>query len=271
MSTTLAPEGALDKSSIRAGGTILRDIVRGGIAGVVAGLVVAGIGGRLAMRLALLAVPGSAGSLTENGNVIGAITLPGTVGLILFGAIIGLLFVGASWVSLAPWIPGAGWRRALATMPLAIALGGVGLIDGRNPDFAVLEHAPLVAAVLLLLVGAVGFVVALTDDGLDRILPKVTDDADGRVHAYALLAALGGVLALPALLGALFGGDRPRVWVGLAFLVAGGATLVWWGLRSRGHTSPPRALTLVGRAALVAIVVLGTIDLAPEVSEALGA
>lgn len=270
MTTEQVAEQAVAGAGDQVAGVIFRDMVRGGIAGVITGAIVAGLGGRVVMRLAFLVVPGSAGSATENGNVIGQITLPGTLGLVLFGAIVGL-FMGASWVALAPWIPGRGWRRALATVPLAIALGGVILIDGSNPDFSVLEHAPLVVAMLLLLVGVSGFVVALTDERLERLLPGVEDGSAGRIAAYGILAMIGAVVTVPLLLSALFDGGRPRLGVALAFLVAGGATVVWWRLRSGGQTSPSRTLLLVARAGLVAIVILGTIDLAPEVSQILGA
>jgi hypothetical protein len=269
MTTERVAEHTVADAGVQVAGDILREIVRGGIAGVLTGAVVAGVGGRVVMRLAFLVVPGSAGSATENGNLIGQITLPGSLALVLFGAIVGL-FVGTTWVALAPWIPGSGWRRALATMPVAIALGGVGLVDGANRDFLVLEHAPLVVVLLLVLVGAIGFAVALTDEGLDRVLPRVENGSARRIGVYGVLAGIGALLTVPLLLGLLSDG-RPRVGVVLAFLVAGGATVVWWRLRSSGETSPPRALLLVARASLVAIVILGTIDLAPEVSRTLGA
>ena len=248
---------------------ILRDIVRGGVAGVIAGVTVGGIGGRLVMRFAALVVPNAAGSTTENGNVIGTITLGGSAGLVLLGAFFGL-FIGTIWVALAPWIPGTGIRRALATMPLAVALGAIGLISGRNPDFVVLDHAPLVVAALLVLVAAVGLVVALADDLLDRVLPGVVNASGAVIAAYSILAFIGGLFAVTAVLGAFFGGDRPRIGLGLAFLIAGGATFAWWGMRLRGVIAPPRNLTLMGRIGLVLLLALGTIDLVPEVSEALG-
>ncbi len=266
MTTVAEPiTGAATELALR---LILRDIVRGGVAGVIAGVTVAGIGGRLVMRFAALVVPSATGSATENGNTIGVITLPGTAGLVLLGAFFGL-FIGTIWVALAPWIPWTGVRRAVATMPLAVALGAIGLIHGPNPDFVVLDHSPVVVAALVLLVAAVGLVVALADGWLDRILPGV-ENASGRVIAtYFGLASLGGLFAVTAVLGAYFGGDRPHVALGLALLVAGGATLAWWGLRLRGVTDPPRTVTLVGRIGLAAILVIGTIDLVPEVSQAL--
>jgi hypothetical protein len=250
-------------------GVTLREIARGGIAGVIAGAVVAGVGGRVVMRLAAVAVPESAASFTENGFVIGSITPAGSLGLIAFGTVTGLI-VGAFWVAVAPWIPGTGVRRALATMPLAVAVGGVGLVDGSNSDFRVLQNDPLVVAMLLGLVAAVGFVVALADDVLDRWLPAVAGGRRGVVAVYAILTTIGAFVTLPILAGGLFTGAPPRMAMGLALVVAGGATLVWWKRRLDGLAAPSERLTLVARLALVAVVILGLIDLLPEVSEALG-
>jgi len=45
-----------------------RDITRGGLAGLIVGVLLAGIGGRVVMRLAALLVPAADGAFTENGN-----------------------------------------------------------------------------------------------------------------------------------------------------------------------------------------------------------
>src|SRR5215203_2949994 len=89
-------------------GAIQRDIARGGLTGAIVGLVGGGIGGRIVMRLAALLVPESAGSLTENGNPIGEITLGGTLGIGLFGLIAGVL-AATFWVMVSPWL-GVGLR-----------------------------------------------------------------------------------------------------------------------------------------------------------------
>lgn len=251
-----------------AGAAILRDIARGGIAGVLTGVLVGGLGGRVVMRAAALAVPDAAGRFTENGNVIGNITLAGSLGLVAFGLFAGL-FIGAFWVAVAPWIPGAGVRRALATMPIALAMGGVGLVEGDNSDFHVLNNDLLVVILLLGLVAAVGFVVALADDLLDRRLPRVGGPPSRLTIVYSILAAIGAIFTLPILAGGLFGGDLPRTAMGLGLFVAGGATAWWWKGRLEGVAVPSARLALAGRAGLVAIVVFGLIDLAPEVREAL--
>jgi hypothetical protein len=251
------------------GGLILRDIARGGIAGAIAGGLVAGIGGRVVMRLAALAVPSAVGLPTENGNTIGEITLAGSVALVFLGVFFGLV-VGAVWVALAPWIPGRGLGRALVTAPIAVAVGGVGLVDGGNVDFIVLRNDALVVAMLLVLVGLIGAAVSLVDDGLDRVLPVPASGATGTAAIYAMLAALGIVLTLPAIVGSFFAGEQPRPLVGLALVGCGAATLALWNLRLRGTADPPAVLVAAGRLSLLALVLFGTADLVPEVRGALG-
>ena len=105
------------------GGEILRDITRGGLAGLVVGIVVAGFGGRLVMRLAALVVPSANGAFTENGNRIGEITFVGSVALIIFAGLAASIFLAVVWVAISPWLPGRGVVRGLVAMPIAIAFG----------------------------------------------------------------------------------------------------------------------------------------------------
>src|SRR5689334_4060691 len=108
---------------------VLREITRGGVAALVAGVLVAGVGGRLVMRLAALLVPEAAGRFTENGNRIGDITLGGTFALILFiGLFVGVVG-GTVWVTMRPWLPESAGVRALISIPIASALGTKGLVD----------------------------------------------------------------------------------------------------------------------------------------------
>ena len=61
-------------------------------AGLAVGVVIAGLGSRLVMRLLAVADPDARGSFTENGNQVGDITLGGTLGLVTFvGIPIGFL------------------------------------------------------------------------------------------------------------------------------------------------------------------------------------
>jgi hypothetical protein len=137
--------------------SVLRDITRSALAGLIVGVVVLGIGGRIVMRLAALIDPSSAGRHTENGNRIGDITLEGTAVLIIFGG----LLVGAAasvvWVAIQEWIPGRPAARALLAMPIALALTGFQLVRPENHDFRILAPVGPILVLLLALVAIAGF------------------------------------------------------------------------------------------------------------------
>ena len=258
--TSAYSPGALD---------VLRDIARGGLAGLIVGVALAGVGGRLVMRLAAVLVPSSTGAFTENGNRIGDITMVGSLGIVVA---IGLLFgavAGSLWVVIRPWLPLAPGRRVFVTIPVAIALGTRGLIDADNRDFAILDHDPMVIATLVLLVAAFGPALVVVDAWLDRRLPR-PGPADGRVvNGFATIAILGtlltALLVVPTLLA------PPMTLAGLGLVVVGLATLVTGGRRARGLGPTPRWLGLVARSALLASVAVGLAVVVPEVQGALGA
>ena len=255
------------RAGVGAASEIVREIARGGLAGLAVGVVVIGIGGRVVMRLAALLVPASAGSVTENGNRIGDITLDGSVALIVFAGLLFGLAAGVVWVVIAPWIPGTGIRRALLAMPIAITLAGFFLIQGDNPDFAILQHNVLVVGLLLGLLGLVGFAVARGDDLLDRRLPHVGTGSRVMALVYSVLTGVGLLFLFPVV--AVYFSDGGSIPVAVALLATGGVTVVWWVLRLRGRQEPPRNLVIAGRAALLVAVIVGSMAVAPEVADAL--
>lgn len=270
--TAITPvaSAASDRSAVSPIVEILRDITRGGFAGALAGIVVAGIGGRIVMRLAAILVPSSVGSFTGNGNRIGDITLSGSLGLVLFGLIVGLVG-GTIWVILSPWIPGGGLRRAILTMPIAVALGATGLIEGENRDFRILQHDPGVVALLLALVALIGLSIALIDDWLDRRLPHPRAGQKGPAALYVVVTLLGAGLVFPFVVaGVVTSNDPATIRSGFVYLAIGLSTLGWWVMRVRGQPRPPTILTILGRTGLLAAVVLGFVETVPEVSRALG-
>ncbi len=231
------------------------------------GLVVAGLGGRLVMRLAAILQPDALGHFTENGNRIGEITLSGSIGLILAGLVLGLM-AATVWVVVSPWVPGAGLPRAILAMPISVALGSLGLIRGDNRDFRVLQHDPLVVAVLIALVALIGLAIALLDDWLERRLPPATADRKSATALYAIVTMLGAVLVFPVV---LLGYLAPALFqVGLALVAVGLCTVAWWVLRYRGVTQLPVNLTIAARGTLVAAIVFGFAALVREASRALG-
>src|SRR5258705_1165216 len=85
-------------------GEIVRDIARGGIAGLAVGIVVGGLGGPVAMRLIALLIPEATGSSTANGNRIGGITLGGSFAFVnLARALVGI-FLGGTRAPTSPWL-----------------------------------------------------------------------------------------------------------------------------------------------------------------------
>ena len=154
---TAAPVTAADESTKAWPlGVVFRDIVRAGLAALVVGIVVGGIGGRLAMRVIALLVADANGLRTEGGNTIGTITSEGTLFLVMFVGGFATLSLAALWVAISPWLPKRLLWRGLAAIPVAIALGTPALVQGDNVDFLVLGYDPVVLGVLLLLIASSG-------------------------------------------------------------------------------------------------------------------
>ena len=86
-------------------------------AGVGAGILAAGAGGRLAMRLlAVTAGPDAQGRITEADQVVGRISLDGTLGFIVFTGLFFGAASGAAYLLVRRWLPGG---RAGATSTAA--------------------------------------------------------------------------------------------------------------------------------------------------------
>lgn len=268
MGATAEPVTVRDRQIAELVGPVLRDIARGGIAGILAGILVAGLGGRIVMRLAAIAVPTADGRFTENGNRIGELTLSGSLGLILFAGIFFGLFGATVWVVVSPWIPRRGLRRAILAMPIAVALTGIALVKGTNPDFQILANDGRIVAMLLILVALTGLAIALLDGWLDHRLPPAGTAASGPMVLYFTLSLAGAVLIFPVVVAGYFTADAR---LGLALVALGFATLAWWVLRSRGNAHKPLPLLITGGAALAAASLFGAIELAAEVAAALGA
>jgi hypothetical protein len=208
------------------------------------------------------------GSFTENGFRIGDITVGGTVDLIMFGGFAGTVGLALVWVVVSPWLPGPWVAKALVATPIAIAIGSFALIDGRNPDFAILDHDPLVVASLVGLIALLAPFLAAVDGWLDRRLPHPASWAAPPAIAYAALTAIGGSLAV--LLVATSSSDPKVLPLRLIVIGVGIATATWWALRMTGRMYPPRLLALAAWAILLVGTAAGFALLIPEVTHALG-
>ncbi|HET7829771.1 MAG TPA: hypothetical protein VFL03_09425 [Candidatus Limnocylindrales bacterium] len=241
---------------------IVREITRGGLAGLVVGLVLAGIGGRLAMRAAALLEPDAAGLRTENGNVIGAITPEGTLALVVFAGLLFGIVVGALWVVMRPWLPRSPGMRALTAVPIALAMGSTGLISATNPDFMILGRNLGIVLLLVVLVALFGPAIVLAETLLDRVLPVPGSRRSVAPAVYAVITTIGTLFTLLLVLPLYL--TSSIALAGAAFVVVGLATAAHWLLRSR-RTPEPVWLPLVARGALVLATVAGLAVAVPEI------
>jgi hypothetical protein len=222
---------------------------RSALVGAVAGMVAGAIGGalsRVAMRISgMLADPFL---VTENGNVVGRITLGGSLGLVVGGAVVGLA-LGLAYVAMRRWLPIAAWRRRMVAGVVALGLLGPLLVNDGNADFVRLGDPAVNVVMFAALLCVSGVVVAAVADVVERRIRPRPDDPWFYASVYLLITVLmvtGGPLAvvLAAIPFAVVGvhrlgsrfGMSPSIergsagwWVGelaLAAAVAGGLALL---------------------------------------------
>lgn len=115
----------------------LREVGVAATAGGLAGVFVGGIGGRVAMRVSgAMSDPSMVGgALTSNGNVLGEITVAGTVVLVIFSGLIPGIAAGLVFAAVRPWLrPFGRWAGVVFGLALLAALGPL-LLDPLNIDF----------------------------------------------------------------------------------------------------------------------------------------
>jgi hypothetical protein len=123
---------------------LLRVIV---VAGVITGVLVAGVGGRLAMLLLRLTSPDTVvGVESDDGFTIGEFTLGGSYNLLNLGGAVGVIGA-AAYVLVSPWLLGPLWFRRFTVAAVGGALAGAVVIPAGGIDFNVL--GPLWLAVTL--------------------------------------------------------------------------------------------------------------------------
>jgi hypothetical protein len=223
----------------------LRTASLGMVAGAVAGILVLGFGGRLAMRI-LAATSGDhvQGLLTDAEERVGEITVGGTVGLILFVGLLGGIAGGLVYVAVRRWLPERAWVAGLLYGVLIMGLARADPLDPDNTDFDILRPVWLAIVLFAVLFPLFGVVLGALAARLDRAYPTISARPGAlAAHAPLLVLALAPPLlvALAAAAGVAVAASRvrplARTWptpgvdrVGQAVLVlAGGAGLAWLG------------------------------------------
>ncbi len=204
------------------------------------GLLVMGLGGRLAMRL-LGATAGDAaqGRITEADEVVGEITVGGTIGFIVFIGLLSGLVMTLLWFAVRRFLP-ARWIGGLVFGAALLVVFGTRMEPLRpgNEDFDLVGPWWLAITAFTALALGFGISLAAVSARVSRWLPLI--GRGRRSLAYVSLLVL--VLLFPFGLAALIGG--------LAYVFAGRAVE-----RGRAWLTGPAGLRAV-RLAIGAIVLV---------------
>ena len=220
------------------------------LAGIVAGVVVGGVGGRIAMRVTGF-VSGQAvlGVTTSNGNRVGDITVGGTIGVLLVGALLGVLG-GVLYAPVEPWFRRFRPWHGVAFGLFLLVAAGIAVLDPANSDFPRFGSAPLNVAMFGALFLLFGPLIAWVFDRLPRLVPE--DGAPAR-----FVVGLGWLaLSLAAVLVYLSAGGLGSNPDALLTIVIAAALTV--AAVTRWRKLPPQ----LGYAALTVSVLAGAARLA---------
>ncbi len=193
--------GAADVVRGRAGavrpsyGAELAELVRIIVtAGIVVGVLVAGLGSRLAMFLLRMTSPDTVRGVTsDDGFTIGQVTVGGTYNLIVIGAAVGVIGA-AAYIAVAPWLLGPTWfRRATVGFTAGVIVGSM-LVHADGVDFVLLEPLWLAVGLFVALPTVMGVALAIA---VDRAASPATESAPGPRRLFVPLALT--ILVLPSL------------------------------------------------------------------------
>ena len=235
---------------------LVRNVAIGGLAGLLSGFVFAGVGARVVMRITSLVAPAEAiGRRTEGGNVIGTVTLDGSLGFLFFfgltAGVLGALLVVMLW----PWVSTWGRWKPVAMGAFVLGLGSTEAVDPHNRDFAVLGNQLFAVLLFWSLFFAWAFAAVWLRGVLDRRFPSGSRRS---TIAYGVITTLG-LSSVWLLVETLFSefSDIPLV-VAIAVLVLGVATVGVWVMRVRRvEGSLRRAVRIGGYSAFAVSVVFG--------------
>jgi hypothetical protein len=181
----------------------LRTVAITTTAGFVAGGLVAGFGGRLVMRvLAATSGDGAQGRLTDAEELVGEITLGGTVALVIFVGLLIPVVTSFAFILMRRLLPSRAWVTGAVYGLLLLATFGVtDPLSRDNSDFLILEPVwlavGLVCATAILFGTTFAAIVAKLDATLVPVAALRSSAPRRHKVAYASLVVL--VIAPPLL------------------------------------------------------------------------
>ena len=225
--------------------TSLRRLAVCVLAGAVTGVLIGGIGGRLAMMLLAITSPSAKGVTSDDGFEIGQFTLAGTLSLLLVGLLLGA-FGGAIYSVVRYLRMGPRWFEiaALAIGP-GVVVGSM-LVHTDGVDFVLLRPLWLAVALFVIIPAAYG---ALLTVLAERWL--VPGSKAASLHPALAIAPV--VLVAP-----IFPVAVPLI---SGWLLLYALRQMTWAKPLTGHP----AVLVIGRGALAVVFVVASVGLARDV------
>ncbi|MBT8217099.1 MAG: hypothetical protein KJO17_09655 [Acidimicrobiia bacterium] len=252
--------------------TLVRHAAVVGLAGVGTGILVGGLGGRVAMRISAIVAPDYvAGALTEGGNRVGDITIGGTLALVIFVGIFGGALGAVAYVIVEPWLAVAGRWRDAAFAVIITAVAAPGTLTADNSDFFILRHQEINVAMFFGLFVAFGLLLPRAVRLADRKLPLIDPGRPVASGVGYLAVALVGLQFVVAFFAQFFVDGTtdgpPNVPVGLVLGALAAVTIAVHGRRLQSRTTD--WLIRVGSGLLIIAVALGSVRTGQSVIEIL--
>jgi hypothetical protein len=235
----LAPEGSWQRAAFV-------DIKATLLAGIWLGALVGGVGGRLAMLVLRVLSPDRVhGVISDDGFLIGQVTLKGTYDLIGLSAAIGI--IGAcAYRFVDRWLIGPGWFRQLTSALGAGAVVGSMLVHADGVDFTLLRPQWLAITFFVVIPALFGLCIGPLEKALAR------PDAWVNQGRRAWLVPVVTLLIVPVLI--------------LAVAFAAVVMLMWRRitLTADGSLRDRAAVGLVVRAGWLGVALLGAATLVDD-------
>ena len=253
-------------------GGLARHTAIAGFSGVIAGVTVGGLGGRLFMRLSsFIADEAAQGRMTEAGFKVGEVTFGGTVELIIFVGILIGLFGAVFYVVLFPWLTWAGSWRGVAFGVTLFAAGSAtsDVMNTDNIDFLILKNEPILIGMIFLLF--ISFGVAI--DWMYRIIDRYAPEPARSVNVVYYVFSAFGLIFVGGAFAFLFTGDtcgcEPTMGIAWSMTIAAVGTITWWV--SRLVTRSPKwlsnAAAVIGYVGTAGVLVFGLIRALSDAAE----
>ncbi len=235
-----------------------------GLASLIGGVLVLGVGGRLAMRLsgamAILNDPSTRLRLTGDGFRIGVISIDGSLSLVIFGGVFGSIIAAGYWALFKSHLTRR--RGLLYAGAAAAAIGGNQFVKAENIDFVILHPIAMNVVMYPMLSALAGVAIVVIDRRLEQSAWTLTVAGTTVLAAFGLIGA--SVLFALVLVAAE---DEP--WLAFELLVLAFVTAPLWLAEMRTRTVP-NWVTRSSQVAVAGVIAIEWVRLLSTTREILG-